>query len=189
MLSRMHLTDAQWAVVEPLIPKPPKRADGRGRPRQDDRKIFDALLWILKTGAQWDELPTKYPPKSTCHDRFQAWNQAGVLARALKALAEDLRKRGDLDLSECFVDATFVSAKKGGRVSEKQSAVKAARSWQWQTLEVFLSASTWRALPRMRSRWLRRRLRIDLLRRRHSVWLATELMTAIHSTKRSASTA
>lgn len=181
----MSLTDAQWAVVEPLLPKPPQREDRRGRPRQDDRKILDALLWMLKTGAQWDELPKKYPPKSTCHDRFQAWNRAGVVANVLKALADDLRQRGEIDLSECFVDATFVSAKKGASMWAKPNAVRGARSWQWQTLEVFLSPYTWRALPRTKSRWLRRRLRIDSLRRRHSVWLATELTTAIRSMKRS----
>ncbi|MGH7928590.1 MAG: IS5 family transposase [Candidatus Binatia bacterium] len=113
----MRLTDAQWAVVEPLIPRPPRRADGRGRPRQDDRAILDGILWIMRTGAQWDELPKRYPPKSTCHDRFQAWNRSGVIASILKSLADDLVERGELDLSECFVDATFAPAKRGAPAS------------------------------------------------------------------------
>jgi len=73
----MKLTDTQWAIVEPLPPKPEARADRRGRPRQDDRKILDGILWILRTGAQWDELPRSFPPKSTCHARFQEWTRAG----------------------------------------------------------------------------------------------------------------
>jgi transposase len=138
----MKLTDAQWAVVESLLPLPPSRSDGRGRPRRGNRQILDGVLWMLRTGAQWSELPARFPPKSTCHDRFQEWNRQGAIANVLnvlKALADDLVERGKLDLSECFVDATFVSAKKGGRQSERPSAGKARKSWQWQTLEVLLS--------------------------------------------------
>jgi len=175
----MKLTDAQWAVIEPLIPKMPRRADGRGRPRQDDRAILDGILWILRTGAQWDELPKRYPPKSTCHDRFQEWNRSGVIARILKALADDLVERGVLDLSECFVDATFAPAKRGAPASDLPSGAKGPRSWQSRTLEVLLSPYTWRALPRMRRRWLRLRLKPLSLRRLQYDSSATALTTAI----------
>ena len=180
----MKLTDKQWAVVEPLLPKKPGRTDGRGRPRRSDREILDGVLWVLRTGAQWDELPGRYPPKSTCHDRFQEWTRGGALANVLKALADDLFERGKIDLSECFVDATFASAKKGASASAKPSAARARRSWQLQTLEVFLSPHTWRRLPRTRSRYLQRRLRLASLRRRHNVSSATKLMTAINTTER-----
>ncbi len=60
------------------------------------------------------------------------WVRAGVLRRLLESLAEDLRGRGKLDLSECFVDATFVSAKKGALPSAKPSGAKVRSSWQWQ---------------------------------------------------------
>lgn len=65
------------------------------------------MLWVLKTGARWQDLPERYPSPATCHRRFQAWNRSGLLARALKALADDLVQRGGLGLSECAVDATF----------------------------------------------------------------------------------
>ncbi len=77
----MKCTDAQWARIEPLIASPPKRPDRRGRPRRADRKILEAILWILHTGAPWAKLPAHFPPKSTCHDRFQEWNQNGTLQR------------------------------------------------------------------------------------------------------------
>jgi transposase len=76
--------------------------------------VLDGVLWVLRTGAPWHDLPERYPPYQTCHRRFQGWVRAGTLARMLAALCEDLRKRGGLDLSECFIDGTFVGAKKGG---------------------------------------------------------------------------
>ena len=75
--------------------------------------MLNGVLWVLRTGAPWRDLPKRYPSYQTCHRRFQGWTRDGTLERALAALAEDLRGRGGLDLSECFVDATFVGAKKG----------------------------------------------------------------------------
>src|SRR5215470_731040 len=177
----MKLTDPQWAIVAPLLPKPGTRQDRRGRPRQDDRRILDGILWILRTGAQWDELPRTFPPKSTCHDRFQEWNRSGALAEVLKALAEDLRERGRLDLSECSIDATFTPAKKGDLPWAKRSGAKAAKSWQWQMLAVFLSPCTWRALPLTKRRWLQQHLRIGSLKRLRFACLAMALSTATPS--------
>jgi hypothetical protein len=67
----------------------------------------------LGTGAQWAEMPEKYPPYQTCHRRSQARVRDGKLVEALRLLARYLRERGKLDLDEAFVDATFASAKKG----------------------------------------------------------------------------
>jgi len=67
----MDLTEEQWDFVEPLIPKPRRRLDGRGRPWRDPRDVLDGVLWILRTGAPWKDLPPRYPPYQTCHRRFQ----------------------------------------------------------------------------------------------------------------------
>ena len=107
------LTDAQWAFIGPLLPPLPRRADGRGRPWRDSREVLNGILWVLRTGAHWSELPDRYPPYQTCHRRFQQWREAGVMDRLLQALAEDLEKRGEIDLGECFVDGSFSAAKKG----------------------------------------------------------------------------
>lgn len=161
----MDLTDAQWAVIEPLIPKKPKRADGRGRPRCPDRAVLNGILWVMRTGAQWADLPSsRYPSKSTCHKRFQEWVQSGVFEKILKALARDLKRRGKLDLSECFIDGTFVSAKKGEPQSARHGVEKAARSWPSQTALVFLSPFTYRLLRRLKSTSLNRLLRPVLSR-------------------------
>ena len=135
----MDLTEHQWQLLEPLLPVPPLRVDGRGRPWRDPRDVLGGILWVLRTGAPWADLPKRYPPYQTCHRRFQAWVEAGVMEQVLHALARDLKERGGLDLTECFVDATFASAKKGALASAKLNAAKAARSWQSRTLLVFLS--------------------------------------------------
>jgi transposase len=147
----MDLTDDQWAILQPLIPAPRRRPDGRGRPWRDAREVLNGILWILRTGAQWKDLPERYPPYQTCHRRFQQWVRSGVFERILQALATDLRERGGLDLSECFIDGTFVVAKKGGTVLERPSGAKVRRSWQWQTALAFLSPSTLQVLRRTKS--------------------------------------
>ena len=107
-----ELTDEQWNLIEPLLPVM-ARADKRGRPRIEDRAVLNGIFWILRTGAPWADLPGRFPSYQTCHRRFQEWVNSGTLRTVLEALAEDLRSRGKLDLSECFIDGTFVVAKKG----------------------------------------------------------------------------
>lgn len=112
----MNLTDEQWAVLEPLIREPPRRDEGSGRPWRSPRKVLDGILWVLRTGAPWMDLPRRYPPYQTYHRRFQQWVQwvrSGVLDRVLQALVRDLEERGKIDLSECFIDGTFMVARKG----------------------------------------------------------------------------
>lgn len=142
-----RLTDEQWEIISPLIPPQKRREDGRGRPWRDTREVMDGIFWILRTGAAWQDLPDGFPPYQTCHRRFQQWVRSGTFKKVLCALAEDLGARGGLKLSECFIDGTFVSAKKGGSVLEKPSGAKVRKSWQWQTALVFLSPVAWQALP------------------------------------------
>jgi len=144
----MDLTDKQWAVLEPLF-RPRRRPDGRGRPWADPRAVLNGILWILRTGAPWHDLPRRYPPYQTCHRRLQLWQRSGRLELLLQRLAEDLRDRGKIDLSEAFVDATFAGAKKGAAPSGLLDAVRAAKSWRSATAMVFLSPSTWPVLHRM----------------------------------------
>ncbi len=144
----MDLTDKQLAVLEPSF-RPRRRPDRRGRPWTDPRALLNGVLWILRTGAPWHDLPRRYPPYQTCHRRFQLWQRSGRLELLLRRLAEDLRDRGKIDLSEAFVDATFAGAKKGAPPLALLGAVKAAKSWRSATAMVFLSPCTWPALHRM----------------------------------------
>ena len=147
----MDLKDDQWNLLEPLIPKPHRRPDGRGRPWRHAREVLNGILWVLRTGAPWQDIPDRYPSPATCHRRFQHWVRSGVLAKILHALAADLRDRGKLDLSECFIDASFVGAKKGGFVWARPSGARVQSSWQLRTAMVFLSPSTWPVLRQLKS--------------------------------------
>src|SRR6185436_21025448 len=104
----MELTDEQWLAVEPFIPAAERRRPGRygGRPWACARDVLNGVLWVLRTGAPWADLPTRYPPYQTCHRRFQRWEREGVFDKILKHLALDLQRRGKLDLTEAFIDGS-----------------------------------------------------------------------------------
>jgi transposase len=144
----MDLTNEQWKLIEPLIPQPKWHPGGRGRPVREPRETLNGILWVLRTGAPWKDLPDRYPPYQTCHRRFQQWTRSGAFDNILRTLAEHLSENGGMDLSEAFVDASFSSAKKGAKASAKPSVAKDPRSWQLQTALVFLTPSTWGALRR-----------------------------------------
>lgn len=146
MPRREELTDEQWELIEPILPK--LRQAGRGRPPRDARAVMNAVLWILRSGARWKDLPERFPPYQTCHRRFQHWVRTGALQNALRTLAEHLRRRGNLDLSECFIDASFTVAKKGALAWAPLSGARARNSWQLRTALVFLSPFTQRLLRR-----------------------------------------
>jgi transposase len=150
----MDLSEAQWEKLQPLL-APKRRPDGRGRPWRDARSVLNGILWILRTGAPWHDLPDRYPPYQTCHRRFQQWQRDGTLTGLLHALAEDLRARGKLDLSETFIDASFSSAKKGALLSARLAEEKAVKSWRSQTAMVFLSPAASPTLRRMKPNSLR----------------------------------
>ena len=172
----MDLTNQQWELLAPRLPIPTKR-DGRGRPRQDDRLILNGILWILRTGAPWKDLPGRYGNFNTCFGRFQTWVNTGVFAEVLTVLAQDMEERGKLNVSECFIDGTFSSAKKGGLRLVSRNAERAVKSWPLQTSLVFRCPSSWPLLIRMKSSWWKQRLPRDLPERFQVYLSATGLMT------------
>ncbi len=153
MTRREELTDEQWALVARFVASEPAAT---GRPRVDDRAALNGVLWVLRSGARWKDLPERFPSYQTCHRRFQAWVESRALRAVLETLAEDLRQRGGIDLTEGFVDATFALAKKGDLPSARPSGARVRSSWQWQTALVFLSPCTWQVLARMKSPLSRR---------------------------------
>src|SRR5215207_5232934 len=82
-MRRHELTDEEWATLEPLLP--PSRP-ATGRPNKNHRTILNGILWILRTGAPWRDLPERYGSWRTVYSRFRRWQQAGVWDRVLTAV-------------------------------------------------------------------------------------------------------
>jgi len=85
---RMNLTDRQWHWIGHLFVTPGSVTQ-RGRPRKNARLVFSSILWILKTGSPWRDLPSNFPPFQTCHRWFQNWTSDGTLLLALKWLVAE----------------------------------------------------------------------------------------------------
>jgi len=116
-----YLTDAQWTQIEPLLP----RLRSKGRPWQKHRPTVEGILWVLITGARWEDLPDKYPSPATCWRRLKKWEADGTWQRIWDKLLGDLDADKKLKWSECFVDGTFAPAKKGASRSEKPRKARA----------------------------------------------------------------
>jgi transposase len=81
---------------------------------EENRAVLNGILWILRTGAPWADLPDRYPLYQTCHRRFQQWSARALLRSILEVLAQALQNEGYLDLQEAYIDGSFASAKQGG---------------------------------------------------------------------------
>ena len=81
------MSDEEWQMVAPLLPELRPRSELRGRPLANTRAVLNGVLWVMYSGASWSTLPRKYPSYQTCHRRFKAWHDSGVLARVMLAMA------------------------------------------------------------------------------------------------------
>lgn len=107
------LSDKQWEIITGLLPK--QNFSAGGRPRADDRRVFEAIRWVLTTGAQWDEVPAKYGSGKTAWKRFTMWKKAGVWRKIWQKLLVMLDEQEKLTWEVSYLDGTFASAKKGGQ--------------------------------------------------------------------------
>ncbi|CAN2536210.1 hypothetical+protein [Methylocapsa aurea] len=111
------VTDAEWALVEPLIP-PAKR--GGGKRTVEMRAVMNGLMYVLSTGCQWRAIPKDLPPKSTVHGYFDLWTYDGTLDRIHHALYVKCREAAGREASPtaAVIDSQSVkSAEKGGIAS------------------------------------------------------------------------
>jgi transposase len=82
VVRRGELTEAAWLRIEPLLPQ----VDGRGRRWRDHRQVINGILWRLRTGAPWRDVPERYGPWQTCYERYKRWDEDGTWARLLAAI-------------------------------------------------------------------------------------------------------
>jgi transposase len=108
----MNLTIEQRDRVRAILPQYPEKPVGRKR--ADIVKVFEGILWVLESGARWEDIDKyRYASYQTCHRYFQEWVQSDVFERALSALVKDAESQNLVQLHESFVDGSFVRAKKG----------------------------------------------------------------------------
>ena len=140
------VTDALWERLQPLLPPlPPRRFRFPGRKPLDYRKILTGILFVLKTGIPWEDLPHEMGCGSgmTCWRRLRDWQQAGVWERLHQVLLQRLADADKLDWSRASLDSASVAAKKGaqrpGRI-QRIAANRARSAILWSTP----LASPWR---------------------------------------------
>jgi transposase len=121
------LTDAQWNLIKDLFENPDPSPEG-GRPRCDARACFEGVIWVLRHGARWKELPERYPSPATCWRRHRDWTESGKLTAAWTRLLQNLDRRKRLHWDQSIADGTFASAKKGVPRLATRNAGKGQRS-------------------------------------------------------------
>ena len=105
-MSRHNISDDQWKIIAPFLEQ--KNKDPRGRPPKDNRLIFNGILWILKTGAPWRDLPPEFGPWQTVYKRFARWAQLAVWDNLLSKLAQSA------DSESIAIDASYVKIHQHG---------------------------------------------------------------------------
>ena len=132
-MAKPLLSDALWSIIEPILPPPkPRRFRHPGRKPVGNRQCLTGILFVLKTGIHWEDLPQEMGCGSgmTCWRRLRDWRRAGVWARLHATLLANLHEAGQIDWSRAVVDSASVRAVGGGkkRVPAPRIAANSAAS-------------------------------------------------------------
>ena len=119
-MKRHELTDEQWLLVEPHIPRSKATRKKGGRPRRDPRRMLDGIMWVLATGAPWRDLPERFGPWQTVYDHFRKWRKSGVFTRIIEALQIKLDRKGLIDWDLWCVDGASVRASRAAAGAGKK---------------------------------------------------------------------
>jgi transposase len=128
-MAKQLVSDELWTIIEPLLPPAPPRPKG-GRPRLSDRAALTGILFVLKTGIQWEWLPQEMGCGSgmTCWRRLRDWQQAGVWQRVQRELLRRLRQAERIDFARASLDNAFVRAKGGAKKRARTPRTGASRA-------------------------------------------------------------
>src|SRR5258708_39029735 len=100
------LTEAQWQKIAPLLPKPPKQRKG-GRPWIENRHVLEGILWILRSGARWQDLPEKFPHPSTCWRRVRGWEERASWVNVRSSFRSEVDECQPVEGSGAVLDGSF----------------------------------------------------------------------------------
>lgn len=144
MSKRYELTDEQWQAVEPILPK---RTAVTGRKPKDRRQMLNGIVWVLRSGAPWRDVPERYGRWQTVYDYYRNWRNDGTFARILSTLQIRLDREGRIDWDLWCIDGSSVrAARAAGGASKKVSpnTRKSPQTTLWAAREAGGAAnSTW----------------------------------------------
>jgi transposase len=138
-MRRYELTDEQWAMIEPVIPRA-----ATGRQVKDPRAMLNGMFWVLRSGAPWRDLPERFGPWQTVYHHFNSWRRRGVYERILEALQVRLDQEGQIDWDLWCVDGTIVRASRSAAGAGKKGAPTSPPTTHWVARAADSGASsTW----------------------------------------------
>jgi transposase len=111
MMARYELSETEWERIEPLMP--PQRTGKKGRPPKDHKVMLNAMLWLARSGAEWQDLPERYGPWKSVYSRFCLWRDNGLLWRIFQALG------ADADYENIMIDSTSIRVHQHGTGGKK----------------------------------------------------------------------
>lgn len=115
-MNRGDLTNEQWAQLAPLLPPQKPRT---GRPSLDHRQVLNGILWVLRTGAPWRDMPERYGKWTTVYSRFQRWRKNGTWERLFEQMQTIKDREGLVDWEIHFIDGSVVRAHKHAAGAKK----------------------------------------------------------------------
>lgn len=141
-MRRGEVTDQQWAMIQGLFP-----LQQRGGRWNDHRTTFDGILWVLRTGAPWRDLPERYGKWGSVYHRFNRWRKDGTFDRVLKALRIRLDRQGKIDWDVWCVDGSSVRGSRsaaGAAGTSKKTRQTSPKTTRWVAQEAGGDqSSTW----------------------------------------------
>ena len=139
-MRRYEVTDEQWKLIEPLIPA----AATTGRKRVPPRTVLNGVLWVLRSGAPWRDLPERYGPWQSIYHHFNSWRRTKVFERILESLQMRLDAEGHIDWDLWCVDGSSIRASRAAAGGGKKGAARSRKTTVWATREADSGAkSTW----------------------------------------------
>ena len=137
-MRRYEVTDEQWKLIEPLIPA----AAATGRKRIPPRTVLNGVLWVLRSGSPWRDLPERYGPWQSIDHHFNAWRRTQVFERILEALQMRLDGEGHIDWDLWCVDGSTVRASRAAAGAGKKGAPKSPATTLWAARAADSAASS-----------------------------------------------
>ncbi len=168
MSKRYELTDEQWQAVASILPQ---RTAKTGRKPQNPRQMLNGILWVLRSGAPWRDVPDRYGPWQTVYDYYWRWRDSGTFDRILSALQIRLDREGRIDWDLWCIDGSSVRAARaaaGAAKKASRSTRKSPRTMLWAARAADGAASSTWLLTAEACRWRSKSQRVNATNRRKS---------------------